>query len=246
MRFSALEGGFLLPTESDLVWPRDIDRMFISLTAPGYDGASAQPRAGVANGWAELTGISCEGEGAMLEIGDVIVPPHGLAIATGYDDNGVQTPARLLRNIRQLGYRGSIIHYVGMSHYFELNALGGAYLVGSSAAVLNQPARNWHMAFFAECALCGFSPIASLSYEVLAQHCPPAWQQRAYNGDPALTGWSPPSTLLSPSNAAANDVAAHGRHRVRRTDGCRRGFRAVPGRRAVVVDDARRPHLRLR
>ena len=203
LRFSALDSGFLLPAEADRVWPRDIDRMFISLTAPGYNGASSQPRASAANGSVELTGISCQGTGAMLEIGDVIVPPHGLAIATGYDDNGVQTPARLLRNIRQLGYRGSIVHYVGMSHYFELDAAGGEYLVGSSARVLNQPARSWHAAFFAECALRGFSPVASVSYEVLAQHCPSAWQQRAFNGDPALTGWSPPSTLLSPANTTA-------------------------------------------
>ncbi|HEX4848181.1 MAG TPA: DUF2460 domain-containing protein, partial [Novosphingobium sp.] len=41
------------------------------------------------------------------------------------------------------------------------------------------------------------------SYELLAQHCPDAWKQRAFNGDPALTGWDPPSSLLSPANSAA-------------------------------------------
>ncbi|MEY4952606.1 MAG: hypothetical protein RL299_1030, partial [Pseudomonadota bacterium] len=38
---------------------------------------------------------------------------------------------------------------------------------------------------------------------LLAQHCPDAWQQRAYNGDPSRTGWDPPSALLSPANSAA-------------------------------------------
>ena len=49
----------------------------------------------------------------------------------------------------------------------------------------------------------GFGAIMSLSYELLAVHCPEAWQQRAQNGDPALTGWEPPSALLSPANADA-------------------------------------------
>jgi hypothetical protein len=39
----------------------------------------------------------------MLEIGDVMVPPHGLAMCTGYDDAYNMTPARLLRQVRGLG-----------------------------------------------------------------------------------------------------------------------------------------------
>lgn len=201
--FSELAGGFLLPGEADPVWPGAIDRLFISLVAPSYDWASTDPLPAAVEGWVEMTGISCTGHRAMLEIGDVIVPPHGLSIATGYDDNGVQTPARLLRNLRQLGYRGSIVHYVGMSHYFRLTATGGAYLAGSAGDPLCAPARAWHLAFFAECARLGFSPIASLSYEVLAQHCPEAWQQRAFDGAPSRTGWDPPSALLSPANETA-------------------------------------------
>jgi hypothetical protein len=177
--FSDLAGGFLLPAEADPVWPGDIDRLFISLVSPAYDGASAEPLAAAAEGWVELTGIRCTGQRAMIGIGDVIVPPHGLSIATGFDDDGIQTPARLLRNIRQLGYRGSVVHYLGMSHYFRLTAGGGGYLAGGPGQVLCTPARAWHLAFFAECLRLGFSPIASLSYEVLALHCPDAWQQRA-------------------------------------------------------------------
>jgi uncharacterized protein (TIGR02217 family) len=201
--FSALEGGYALPEEADPVWPGAIDRMFISLAPPGYDAASDAPLPAEAEGWVELSAIRCTGERAMLEIGDIAMRPTGLAIATGFDDEGVQTPARLLRNIRQLGYRGSVIHYVGMSHYFRLARSGDAFLAGSTADPLNGPTRAWHAAFFAECARLGFSPVASLSYEVLAQHCPPAWMQRDLAGEPALTGWDPPSALLSPANLAA-------------------------------------------
>jgi hypothetical protein len=50
----------------------------------------------------------------------VLVPPHDLHMATAYDDSYNLTPARLLRNLRGLGYRGAIVHYVGMSHYYRL------------------------------------------------------------------------------------------------------------------------------
>ncbi|HKR92535.1 DUF2460 domain-containing protein [Novosphingobium sp.] len=200
LRFSDLQAGFSLP--GDPVWPRAVDRMFISFAPPGYDG-SADPLTTEVEGWIEMSEIQTDGARAMLEIGDVVVPPQGLALATGFDDQGVQTPARLLRNARQLGYRGSLVLYAGMSHYFRLTAASGAYLAGQIADPLNMPARAWHRAFFAECARVGFSPVASLSYELLDQHCPPEWKQRDHLGNPARTGWDPPSTLLSPANGTA-------------------------------------------
>jgi uncharacterized protein (TIGR02217 family) len=201
--FSSLAGGFTHPAEADPVWPQAIDRMFVSLVAPGFVAGSTAALPSAHEGWAELTQIRCEGHRAMLRIGDVMIPATGLCAATGFDDNGTQTPARLVRNLRGLGYRGSVLHYVGMSHYFRLAANAGGFLAGGAGDPLCTPARAWHAAFFAECGAAGFSPIASLSYEVLAEHCPAVWQQRAWNGDPARTGWEPPSALLSPANTAA-------------------------------------------
>lgn len=65
------------------------------------------------------------------------------------------------------------------------------------------PARAWHAEWLKRAKDNGFCPILSLSYELFAQYCPAAWQQRASNGDPARTGWVPPSALLSPASAAA-------------------------------------------
>ncbi|WCT77660.1 DUF2460 domain-containing protein [Novosphingobium humi] len=203
LNFSEIYGGWTRDSGMDPLYPGDIDRMFISLVPNGYVAGSATPLSVGADAWVEMTDIRCTGQKAMLPIGNVFVPPHGLAMATAYDDSFNQTPARLLRSVRQLGYRGSILHYVGMSHFFQLTASGGAFLVGLSGDPLCLPARAWHGEFFAACQAWGYSPIASLSYEVLAEHCPSAWQQRAANGDPALTGWSPPSTLMSPANAEA-------------------------------------------
>ena len=200
--FGALRGGFTLPGEADPVWAGDVDRMFISLVAPDYDGGAAPFAAPVA-GWAELTGIACDGAGSVLDIGDAMLPEHGLSIATGYDDCFNQTPERVLRQIVALGYRGDVNHYVGMSHYFRLEREGGGWVAGLAGGALNVACAAWHRDFAARARALGLGVIWSLSYELLDAHCREDWKQRAENGDPALTGWTPPSTLLSPAHAGA-------------------------------------------
>ncbi len=196
--FADLDGGFLLPGEADPVFAGDVDRMFVSLVAPGYTGAAVDlPVA--AEGRVEMTDIACEGPGSVLAIGEAVVPEHELGIASGYDDSYNLTPARLLRNALHLGYRGAIVHYVGMSHYFRLS--GGVVTVAGGA--LNGPCAAWHRDFAARARALGYGVIWSLSYELFDAHCPSGWKQRAADGSPALTGWVPPSTLLSPANGAA-------------------------------------------
>lgn len=194
--FGALRAGF--EPGGEAVWAGDVDRMFISLVPPGYDeagGALAAP----AEGWAELSDIGCDGSGSVLEIGDVMVPPHRLRIASGYDDAYNVTPERMLRSILQLGYRDVINHYVGMSHYFRLSG----EVVASGGDPLNAPCAAWHRDFASRAKALGYELILSLSYELFDEHCPDEWKQRAEDGSPALTGWNPPSTLLSPANSQA-------------------------------------------
>lgn len=183
--FASVRAGFTLPGEA--VFAGDVDRMFVSLVPVG----------GAGDGWAEMTGIACSGPGAVLTIGDVVVPEHGLAIANGYDDCYHLTPARVLQGMLQLGYRGDIVHYVGMSHYFRLDA--GGLVTGA----LNAACAAWHRDFAVRARALGYGVTWSLSYELLAAHCPAAWQQRAADGSPARTGWEPPSALLSPANGTA-------------------------------------------
>lgn len=200
--FGALSGGFLLPGEADPVWAGDIDRMFLSLVPPGYTGANADLPAPV-EAWAELSAIRCTGSGSVIDIGDVILPEHGLGIASGYDDSYNITPARLLRTMLQLGYRGSMIHYVGMSHYFRLEANSGGHYISLAGGALNTACTAWHRDFAARAKTLGIEIIWSLSYELFDAHCWGDWKQRASDGAPALTGWVPPSTLLSPAHAGA-------------------------------------------
>lgn len=202
INFSALQSGYSLPGEP--VNPGDIDRMFISLTPPGYVPGSASPLPTRVNGTLKLTEIVCEGDRAMLEIGDILVPPHGEQIATAYDDALNQTPARLLRTIRGLGYRGTILHYVGMSHFFRLEPREGR-LLPQLDGTLCAPASAWHADLFERSVELGYEVIASLSYELFGEHCPDDWQQRTFDGEAARTGWVPPSALLSPANTTAMD-----------------------------------------
>ena len=201
--FSALDGGWTLPAEADPVHPFAIDRMFVSIVPPGYDPANAALLPQRSDGWVELSEIVCSGDRPMLAIGDVLLPPHDLNMATAYDDSYNLTPARVLHNLRGLGYRGAIVHYVGMSHYYRLERDGAGGLLVDSTPALCGPAEAWHASYFALCAAQDYRPIASLSYELFAEHCPPSWQQRFADGSPALTRWVPPSALLSPANSWA-------------------------------------------
>jgi uncharacterized protein (TIGR02217 family) len=197
--FAEVAGGW---GGEDPVWAGDVDRMFVSMVAPGFTREDA-PLAARAEGWAELSGIACDGSGSVLATGDTLVPEHRLRMATGYDDLYHLAPARVLRNVLQLGYRGPINHYVGMSHYFRLEANSGGFYISLAGGVLNAPCAAWHSDFAARAKALGFELIWSLSYELLDQHVWGDWKQRAQDGSPALTGWSPPSTLLSPAHGGA-------------------------------------------
>jgi uncharacterized protein (TIGR02217 family) len=184
------------------VWPHDIDRMFVSIVPTDYDGGDTVfPAAREA--WVELTDMTCDGPRSVLVIGDVMVPEHGLSIATGYDDLYNQTPERVLRQVLALGYRGAVNHYVGMSHYPRLEPASGGYYASLAGGAINAPTARWHRDLAERCAALGFGLILSLSYELFDQYCWGDWKQRAWDGTPALTGWAPPSTLLSPAHAGA-------------------------------------------
>lgn len=201
--FARLDGGYLLPAEADPVWAGDIDRMFVSLVPPGFVERSSAPLPAPVEAWIELCAIACEGPGAVLAIGDVVVPEHGLQIASGYDDSYNLTPERLLRNALLLGYRGSIVHYLGMSHFLRVEANSGGFYASLAGGVLNVAAAAWQRDFAVRAKALGYAVIWSISYELFDAHCWGDWKQRAWDGTPALTGWAPPSCLLSPASAGA-------------------------------------------
>ena len=197
--FGALDAGFSLPDDADRVDPTRIDRMFISLVAPGYADGSLELFAAPVPASVTISNVRCDGSGSVLAINDAVVPEHSLRIATAYDDLYNVPPERIVDAVERLGYRGVINHYIGMSHYF---ALTGAAEVDPSRT-LNNAALAWHRDFARAAQARGYELIWSISYEILDMFCPAAWKQRSYDGIQALTAWDPPSTLVSPANVAA-------------------------------------------
>ncbi|MFC7048912.1 DUF2460 domain-containing protein [Emcibacter nanhaiensis] len=208
--FDTLAGGFTLPADADPVWPGDIDRLFISLVAPDYDDSSSEPLDQPVVGQVTVSDLRVEGSTSTLKVGNSYVLPHDLRICNGYDDCYHLTPERVIWNMIQLGYRDRITHYVGMSHYFSLLWSGTEqrFVVDPAGAPLNVAAATWHRNYLQQAQFFGFQVILSLSYEILAEHIPDDWQQRAHDNDPARTGWEPPSGLVAPANAGALDYLA--------------------------------------
>ncbi|MCW3798626.1 DUF2460 domain-containing protein [Sphingomonas sp. BN140010] len=199
--FDDLREGFALSREAGRVYPGDIDRMFFSLVAPGYDPSSSAPFERVRSAALRLTNMACDGSGSVLDIADAMVPEHAVRMCTAYDDLYQSVPERVVDLVERLGYRKVINHYVGMSHYQRLLPSG---LLDSSVAV-NSAAERWHEAFATAAKERGFEVIFSLSFELLDMFCPEAWKQRDWSGRPALTGYAPPSTLVSPASGDAVD-----------------------------------------
>jgi uncharacterized protein (TIGR02217 family) len=199
--FDALDGGFGLPADADRVDPRDIDRIFISLVAPGYVQGSQEIFAAPVQGSVTISNIRSNGSGSVLAINDAVVPEHELRIATAYDDMYNLPPERVVQMAERLGYRGVINHYIGMSHYFALDAAGRL----DPARTFNSAALAWHRDFARAAKARDYEIISSVSYEILDMFCPDAWKQRAFDGSPALTAWDPPSVLVSPANSSAMD-----------------------------------------
>lgn len=197
--FDRLDGGFALPADADRVNPIAIDRMFISIVPPDYSEGSQDLRGAPAAAAVTISDIRCEGPSSVLSLRDAVVPEHPLRIATAYDDMYDLPPARIVDAIERLGYRRIINHYIGMSHYF---ALAGDGMLDPERA-LNSASLAWHRELARAAAERGYDIIWSVSYEILDMFCPQGWKQRAFDGSAALTGYSPPSTLVSPANEDA-------------------------------------------
>ncbi len=198
LNFDAIEGGFLLPAEADRVYPKAIDRLFFSMVPPTYVATSSALLGVATAANLRIDEMVCDGAGSVLSVGDARVPEHRLRIATAYDDQYDQPPERIIQAVHRMGFRGVINHYIGMSHYYRL---GGDGLLDPGQA-FNAAALAWHSEFARAAKAWGYDVIWSLSYEIFDQFCPAAWKQRSYDRAAALTGYDPPSTLISPASGA--------------------------------------------
>lgn len=196
--FLQLRAGF--GVDGEPVYTGDIDRMFLSIVPALFDGSGAGLAAGVST-FVELRNMVASGARSGLRCGDAFLPEHRLRMASGYDDSYHQPPERLVEQWRALGYRGVVNHYVGMSHFPALATVGeGRFEVSGG---LCASAVAWHRALLRAATSAGLEMILSLSFELFDANAPAGWVQRDLLGERALTGWEPPSALLSPCSADA-------------------------------------------
>ena len=193
--FDTVAAGY--STGGERVFVGDIDRMFISLVPPDYVSGSTDLR--VAAGRVRISGISCDGAGSVIPVNDGVVPELPYGMCTAYDDSYDIPPERLVATAERLGYRGTINHYIGMSHYSTLGADGKVV----ASAGMNAAALAWHRGLAQAAKAHGFELIFSLSFELPEARCPAEWAQRSSDGAKGLTGYEPPSVLLSPASIAA-------------------------------------------
>jgi uncharacterized protein (TIGR02217 family) len=198
LNMGALRAGF--GTDGEPVYMGDVDRMFVSIVPAGFDGTST-PLAAVLQTHVEFRNWTVRGPRSTLKVGDAFLPEHGMRMCSGYDDSYNQAPERLVEQWEALGYRALVNHYVGMSHYYALQAAGSGRFEVSGGLCASAVA--WHRALLRAANAAGFELILSLSFELFDANAPAEWAQRDVGGNRALTGWEPPSTLLSPCNSQA-------------------------------------------
>lgn len=151
----------------------------------------------------ELTNISVTGGNHLLGINTTGLDAHPIRMTDGYDNAYPFAPERIVNQIMKLGYREWYNIYIGISHHhhlqwnpatekYEIDLSGGFQLAPAAQAFFEDLYDRLHTN--------GFKIITSVSFEILDQLCPADWAQRDANGEQALTGWSPSSTLVSPAS----------------------------------------------
>lgn len=134
------------------------------------------------------------------------LPKNKYRLAEGFDDEYNKNPKRLIESMKLLGYEGMINLYIGASHFYDKRGENGKISTGvdsmylDKAMGLNNAFKVWLQSILYHMKLNGFTDIViSVSMECLQM--PESWKQRLPNGQPAATGWNPPTNFYSPNNA---------------------------------------------
>lgn len=137
--------------------------------------------------------------------------PHSLGMTDGWDNAYPLTPELVVERFRDLGYTRRYVMYVGMSHPQSFvwdaglvrDGETGGWVIDPDLPPVNAPTRAWFEDFARRLAALDIELWISVSFEILNMLCPPAWRQLDADGNPALTGWDPPSSLVSVANLEA-------------------------------------------
>ena len=158
-----------------------------------------------------LRDLVVSGDRASLVADRRRLKPHSLGMTDGWDNAYPLTPELVVERFRDLGYTRLYVMYVGMSHPQSFvwdaglvrDGETGGWVIDPDLPPVNRPTRIWFEDFARRLAALGIELWISVSFEILNMLCPPDWRQLDADGNPALTGWDPPSSLVSVANLEA-------------------------------------------
>ena len=180
----------------------NITKIFFSGYVSAYEKVY-EPLPQTTSGYIRVTNSKVTGSNTRLTLQQVIVHKHDMGMCTSYDDHYDLNPARIVKNLKVLGYTGFINHYCGMSHYPVIHwdhtdnrfKIPDTFVTGED--VVNHPTRRWHEEYAKALQENGFEPVFSVSFEMYSQGANEFWAQREWNDTIGRTGYEPPSYFFS-------------------------------------------------
>lgn len=138
-------------------------------------------------------------EGNTFLMDEIVSKPIGkLRICDDYDDVYNLTPERIVSEYNKLGYGEIVNFYIGASHYYDKKQIDQKTVMISEYP-FNNAFENWYRDYIGRLKKEDMDLIHSISMESV--DAPESWWQRAWDGTPAITLWSPTPHLLSFTNS---------------------------------------------
>ena len=212
LNFDNVKGGF----EQDINIPwNNVSRVMLSVLSTSFDAENFNNLVTPESGKIVIENISSAKGGSpwVMGVNSVSLAPHRIGMCTAYDDSYYVSPKRIIDSLYSLGYRGTINHYCGMSHYYDKKWSSVEYrfkvVADNTEAptynLINLAAKKWHTSLAEQARDKEMNLLFSISYELFSEACPFEWTQRDWNDQYAATGYTPPSYMLSPCIDEAMD-----------------------------------------
>lgn len=202
INFSTAKAGVL----ADQTVPWDfIDSIFIGFVSPSYVAGATMAPITELSIQADITNISVSGTNSTHGFNNAGLTAHELIMADGYADSYPLTPERVVEQVTKLGYRNKMVLYVGFTQWVSLSWDSGVgYLqIDTTKPKVNVPSQQWVSDYASRLLANSMTLTMSVSFELLTMFMPNAWGQKDYAGRISKSGWTPSSSLVTPSNTTA-------------------------------------------
>lgn len=180
--------------------PNGINKIMFALIADSYIKNSTVNLAGREDCLFKLTTVYVINPRAFTRK-NLTVPTQDVGLATSYDDMHNQSPERVIKQMKALGFGGKVNHYCGMSRYpnREVNtSLGRPLIVETLGNTVIASAKRWHEVYAELLHAEGWEAVYAVSFEMFSIFANTNYAQRDDDNVLGFTGYNPPSYLLSP------------------------------------------------